>query len=58
MLIPIGCQKDILQAAAICAGYSKAADNIQVEVSVETNQDCYIVKTPATPPAKLKNLII
>lgn len=48
----------IAQAASICAGYSKAPDNIQVDVIVVTPQGREIIRVTGTPPAEIKHLLV
>jgi len=53
-----GCQDIIVLAASICAGYSKAPSNKQIDVMVVTPQGQEIIKVIGTPPADIKHLMI
>ena len=59
VLVPHGGSKDmIIFAASICAGYSKAPNNIQVDVEVVMPQRSQILKVSGIPPEKIKHYLI
>jgi len=53
-----GDRADILAAASICAGYSKAPRESEVAVDVKTPAGCYTVKVMPTPPAENSKMMI
>ncbi len=59
VLVPHGGSKDmIIFAASICAGYSKAPNNIQVDVGVVMPQRSQILKVSGIPPEEIKHYLI
>ena len=59
VVIPHGGSKDmIIFAASICAGYSKAPNNIQVDVEIVMPQMSQIVKVAGIPPEEIKHYLI
>ena len=59
VLVPYGASKDIIiKAASICAGYSKAPENTQVDVHVFNPWGTEIIKVTGTCPSEVKNLLI
>ena len=59
VLVPHGGSKDmIIFAASICAGYSKAPNNIQVDVEVVMPQRSQILKVSGIPPEEIKHYLI
>ena len=59
VLVPHGGSKDmIIFAASICAGYSKAPNNIQVDVEVVTPQRSQILKVSGIHPEELRQYLI
>lgn len=45
-------------AASICAGYSKAPNNTQIDVLVATTHSSEIIKVTGIPPEKIRHLMI
>ncbi|MEA3415335.1 MAG: tRNA 4-thiouridine(8) synthase ThiI [Thermodesulfobacteriota bacterium] len=59
VVMPHGGSKDmIIFAASICAGYSKAPNNIQVDVEIVMPQISQIVKVAGIPPEEIKHYLI
>ncbi|MBI5589543.1 MAG: tRNA 4-thiouridine(8) synthase ThiI [Deltaproteobacteria bacterium] len=59
VLIPLGAGNDeILQAASICAGYSKASENMQVAVEVVSPGDQATLWVARTRPESLQSMLI
>jgi len=59
VLVPHGGSKDmIIFAASICAGYSKAPNNIQVDVEVVMPQRSQILKVSGIPTKEIKHYLI
>jgi len=59
VLIPHRASKDIIiEAASICAGYSKAPDNTKVDAQVVNSRGSEIIKITAISPTEVKELLI
>ncbi|MDI6687237.1 MAG: tRNA 4-thiouridine(8) synthase ThiI [Desulfobacterales bacterium] len=59
VIVPHGGSKEIIVfAASICAGYSKAPNNIEVDVSVITPQSSQILNVSGIPPEEIKHYLI
>jgi len=59
VLIPHRAGKNIIiKAASICAGYSKAPNNTQVDAQVVNSCGSEIIKVTGISPAEVKNLLI
>lgn len=59
VLMPQGGLKDaVALAASICAGYSKAPNNVQVDVEVVTQQSSQILKVAGICPEEIKHYLI
>jgi hypothetical protein len=57
--VPHGGSKEmIIFAAAICAGYSKAPNNVQVDVEVVTPQTSQILNVSGISPEEIKHYLI
>lgn len=53
-----GSQEIVVFAASICAGYSKAPNNVQVDVGVITPQSSQILNVSGIPPEEIKHYLI
>jgi len=59
VVVPHGDSKDmIIFAASICAGYSKASNNVQVDVEVVTPQRSQILNVSGISPEEIKHYLI
>jgi predicted ribosome quality control (RQC) complex YloA/Tae2 family protein len=59
VLVPHGGSKDmIVFAASICAGYSKAPNNVQVDIEVVTPQSSQILNVSGIRPEEIKHYLI
>lgn len=59
VVVPHGGNKEIIVfAASICAGYSKAPNNVQVDVGVITPQSSQILNVSGIPPEEIKHYLI
>ncbi|MBC8199428.1 MAG: tRNA 4-thiouridine(8) synthase ThiI [Desulfobacteraceae bacterium] len=59
VVVPHGGSKEIIVfAASICTGYSKAPNNVQVDVRVVTPQSSQILNVSGIPPEEIKHYLI
>ncbi|RZB30395.1 MAG: hypothetical protein SRB1_02675 [Desulfobacteraceae bacterium Eth-SRB1] len=59
VLMPHGGSKDVVaMAATICAGYSKAPNNVQVDVGVVAQQKSYTLKVSGISPEEIRHYLI
>ncbi|MFH1581929.1 MAG: tRNA 4-thiouridine(8) synthase ThiI, partial [Pseudomonadota bacterium] len=59
VVVPQGGSKDmIIFAASICAGYSKASNNVRVDVEVVTPQRSQILNVSGISPEEIKHYLI
>ena len=58
VLLASGSKEDIIAAAAICAGYSKAQKGREVVAEVRTPEGCNTVRVVGTPPPENLSLMI
>ncbi|MBU4343981.1 MAG: tRNA 4-thiouridine(8) synthase ThiI [Proteobacteria bacterium] len=59
VIVPHGGSKEIIVfAASICAGYSKASNNVQVDVEVVTPQRSQILNVSGISPEEIKHYLI
>ncbi|MBL7208302.1 MAG: hypothetical protein ISS67_07285, partial [Desulfobacterales bacterium] len=58
VVVPHGGSKEIIVfAASICTGYSKAPNNVQVDVRVVTPQSSQILNVSGIPPEEIKHYL-
>ena len=58
VLLASGSKEDVIEAAAICAGYSKAQKGRGVIAEVRTPEGCNTVRVVGTPPAENIRMMI
>lgn len=51
-------QDDLMQVASICIGYSKAPNNVKIDVAVKSPTSNVIVKVTATPSDQIQHFLI